>query len=112
MANVVMVGSGVVGFASGKGLFDAGHDVTFVDTDPVRIARLVSEGFQATNSIDLRGDAERFVFLTLPTPNADFAWDLSWFESGVATLGRAIRDSTAFHTVVVRSTVPPGTTLG
>jgi UDPglucose 6-dehydrogenase len=112
MASVVMIGSGVVGTATGRGLLDAGHDVTFVDIDPHRIARLIADGCRATDTIDLRGGLRRFVFLTLPTPNVEFAWDLSWFESGVAALGRALRDSTAFHTVVVRSTVPPGTTLG
>jgi UDPglucose 6-dehydrogenase len=50
--------------------------------------------------------------LTLPTPHEGRKYDLSAFHSGVVAVGRALKDSSGVHTVVVRSTVPPGTTEG
>ena len=49
------------------------------------------------------------MFLTLPTPNQGHRYDLSAFVDGTRAVGRALAASSAFHTVVVRSTVPPGT---
>ena len=47
--------------------------------------------------------------MTLPTPNVGHAYDLSAFTEGTAAVGRALATSAPVHTVVVRSTVPPGT---
>jgi UDPglucose 6-dehydrogenase len=108
VARIFIIGSGVVGTATGTGFDRAGHDVTFVDISAARLADLRSSGLRATDSIDLSGHGA-FVFLTLPTPHVGRAYDLSAFRSGVDAVGRALRDATTFHTVVVRSTVPPGT---
>jgi UDPglucose 6-dehydrogenase len=111
MARIVIVGSGVVGTATGKGFSQVGHDVSFVDVLPDRIRQLCEEGFDASTDIVL-GDDPAFIFLTLPTPNVGYRYDLSAFKNGVAAVGRAIGRSAAVHTVIVRSTVPPGTTEG
>jgi len=108
VARIFIIGSGVVGTATGTGFDRAGHDVTFVDISAARLADLRASGLRATDSIDLSG-REAFVFLTLPTPHVGRAYDLSAFRTGVDAVGRALRDATTFHTVVVRSTVPPGT---
>jgi UDPglucose 6-dehydrogenase len=52
------------------------------------------------------------IFLTLPTPHEGHRYDLSAFSAGTASVGKALAGSAARHTVVVRSTVPPGTTEG
>ena len=39
MANIVIVGAGVVGQATGKGFAKKGHHLTFVDVDANRIAQ-------------------------------------------------------------------------
>jgi UDPglucose 6-dehydrogenase len=101
-----------VGTSTGKGLVGAGHDVTFVDILPSRIDELRAQGLDATNDMKLAGEPESFVFLTLPTPCRDRVYDLSAFKAGVRTVGRALVDSDVSHTVIVRSTVPPGTTVG
>jgi UDPglucose 6-dehydrogenase len=112
MARVIVVGSGVVGTASGKGMARLGHDVTFVDVNPVRLEALASEGLDATDRIDLRG-AAAVVLMTLPTPYIDGqGYDLSAFMAGTRAVGKALRHARELHTVVVRSTVPPGTTEG
>jgi UDPglucose 6-dehydrogenase len=104
----VIIGSGVVGSSTGKGFAAAGHAVRFVDIDAARVEALRGEGYAATTTVDLP-DRPSFVFLTLPTPNQGHRYDLSAFVDGTRAVGRALAAARAFHTVVVRSTVPPGT---
>jgi UDPglucose 6-dehydrogenase len=100
-----------VGTATGSGLARAGHDTTFVDINEQRIAALQSAGFRATREVDLEGPPA-FVFLSLPTPHVGRRYDLSAFEAGVSSVGAALHCSSSFHTIIVRSTVPPGTCDG
>ena len=109
MSRIFIVGSGVVGGATGRGFAQAGHRVTFVDTDPARVAFLRGQGLDAQSELVLAGEPESFIFLTLPTPNVGHAYDLSAIRAGSASVGRALTGSSMVHTVVVRSTVPPGT---
>lgn len=108
MANIMIIGSGVVGTATGKGLATKGHQVTFVDIDVDRIEALRTDGFAARDDPELPSEPTT-VFLTLPTPNDGRRWDLGPFSRGTRRLAEAMRGSAAFHTIVVRSTVPPGT---
>jgi UDPglucose 6-dehydrogenase len=108
MARIFIMGSGVVGTATGRGFHEAGHNVTFVDILAKRVDQLQSEGYDARPTLEL-GDEPAFVFLTLPTPHNGKAYDLSAFNQGVIDVGHAIAVSDAVHTVVVRSTVPPRT---
>ena len=106
---VIVVGAGVVGTATGLGFQRHGADVTFVDTSPQRVRQLRGGSYVASSSVDLSGPSA-YVFLTLPTPASRGAgWDLSAIVEGVTAVGRALRDATQPHTIIVRSTVPPGT---
>ena len=111
MSRIFIIGSGVVGTATGRGFIKAGHEVTFVDVLPSRLRELSKEGFDATARIELPDEAG-FLFITLPTPHDGRHYDLTAFDNGVASVGRALAESPRSHTVVVRSTVPPGTTEG
>jgi UDPglucose 6-dehydrogenase len=110
LSRIFIVGSGVVGSATGRGLAAAGHTVTFVDVAPARLAELADQGLDARPALDLAGEPESFVFLTLPTPNRGRGYDLSALRQGAEDVGRALAQADARHVVVVRSTVPPGTT--
>ncbi len=111
MSRIIIVGSGVVGTATGKGFKHHGHEVTFIDVDPARIERLQAEGHRATDELDLSGE-EAFIFLTLPTPNVGHRYDLSALVAGTGSVGKALRAADTSHTVVMKSTVPPGTCEG
>ena len=106
---IVVVGSGVVGTATGKGLQSQGHHVTYIDTNPQRLAQLRQEGLHATNTITL-SDQPTIIFLTLPTPNDGNHWDLHPLLTGTHAVAQALQHTQTPHTIVVRSTVPPGTT--
>lgn len=120
-ARIVIVGSGVVGSATGRGFAQRGHAVTFVDILPSRVQALRAQGLDARLDLSLPDDEPCFVFLTLPTPHVvvpgtspedppERRYDLSAFFTGVRDVAAAIKASDAVHTVVVRSTVPPTTT--
>jgi UDPglucose 6-dehydrogenase len=106
VGEVVIIGSGVVGSSAGRRR--RRYAVRFVDIDAARVEALRGEGYAATTTVDLP-DRPSFVFLTLPTPNQGHRYDLSAFVDGTRAVGRALAEARAFHTVVVRSTVPPGT---
>ena len=108
MTRAIIVGSGVVGSATGVGLEAKGHRVEYVDINAQRVAQLQNEGRAASTSIDLSGDPA-FVFVTVPTPNNGNKFALSAIRAASKAVGVALRDANALHTVVVRSTVPPGT---
>jgi UDPglucose 6-dehydrogenase len=111
-SRIFIVGSGVVGTATGEGFLAAGHEVTFVDVSPARVRELKNRGHDVRTELDLRAEPDSFIFLTLPTPNRGYEYDLRAFTAGSTSVGKALAASPARHTVVVRSTVPPGTTEG
>jgi UDPglucose 6-dehydrogenase len=111
-SRVFVVGSGVVGTATGTGFLAAGNTVTFIDISVPRVHGLRAQGLDARTELDLTSEPDSFIFLTLPTPNAGWGYDLGAFTAGSAAVGRALAGSRAQHTVVVRSTVAPGTTEG
>jgi UDPglucose 6-dehydrogenase len=111
VARIAIIGAGVVGTATGAGFARHGHSVSFVDIDPRRVDALRRQGLDASD--DPRHVREcRFVFLTLPTPNDGYRWELDPLVEGTQTVGEVLRGSGGFHTVVVRSTVPPGSCEG
>lgn len=110
MARIFIIGSGVVGKATGQGFAHMGHAVTLIDVVPARVEALRAEGLDARIGLDLTDEPESYLFLTLPTPNVGRSYDLSAFEQGVRDVGAALAATGAMHTVVVRSTVPPKTT--
>lgn len=111
MAAVAIVGAGVVGTASGKGLASQGHRVSFVDIDQQRLEALRAEGYEASDHLELP-DEPTFIFLTLPTPHRGDRYDLTALTEGTKAVGAALGRSSGFHTIVLRSTTAPGTCEG
>lgn len=112
-SRIFIVGSGVVGTATGEGFRAFGHRVSFVDISPSRVRQLQAKGLDASTKLDLTDEpADAVIFLTLPTPNDGLAYDLRALTEGTSAVGRALAATDRRHTVVVRSTVPPGTTDG
>jgi len=128
-----VIGSGYVGTTIAACFADLGHEVVNIDIDddlvetinsgtaPIHedgLPELVAEHagedttgrLQATTEYDALLDTEA-TFLCLPTPqNEDGSIDLSIMERGAAQLGDTLASKDDWHTVVVKSTVVPGTT--
>jgi len=111
MDRIVVVGAGVVGLATGDGFATHGLDVSFVDISETRVRELRRGGRNASTSIEL-DSRDSAIFLVLPTPNVGNAWDLGAIEAASRSVGNALRDAPGHHTVIVRSTTPPGTADG
>ncbi|ELZ39396.1 UDP-glucose 6-dehydrogenase AglM [Halorubrum tebenquichense] len=128
-----IIGSGYVGTTIAACFADLGHDVVNVDIDesivetinvgdaPIHEAGLDEliaahagpEGtgrLRATTDYDAILDTD-VTFLCLPTPqNDDGSIDLSIMEAGATQLGETLAEKSDWHTVVVKSTVVPGST--
>jgi len=131
--NVSIVGSGYVGTTVAACFADLGHQVTNIDVDQSIVddindgdAPIHEEGLpelidthagadgtgrlRATTDYDAVLDTD-VTFLCLPTPQADDgSIELSIMEAGAKQLGETLREKEDRHTVVVKSTVVPGTT--
>lgn len=87
MSKLAIIGSGVVGQATGKGFATKGHDVTFVDINPTTVNNLKKEGHKACPPNLLKEkDADTF-FLILPTPTVDGKIKLDFLKSAAKDLG-------------------------
>jgi UDPglucose 6-dehydrogenase len=126
-----IVGSGYVGTTIAACFADLGHDVMNVDVDESIVRRLndgeapitepglddllgryAGESLLATTEYaDLVDFGPEVIFLALPTPsNDDGSIDTTIIEAGAEALGDVLADIEGYPTVVVKSTVVPGTT--
>jgi UDPglucose 6-dehydrogenase len=110
MSHLLIVGSGVVGQATGKGFAKKGHRVSFVDINLETILKLRQIGYNAMTIADVDWHDIDVVMLSVPTPSNNGNIVLDYIESAAHDVGRGLANVGHFITVVVRSTVPPGTT--
>lgn len=109
---ICIVGSGVVGQATGRGFLSHGFDVVFVDVRPEIIEQLRSEGLTAYTPSELEKlpvDYQVTIF-TVSTPTRDGVIQLQYLKQAAEDCGRRLQKATDYHVIVVRSTVIPGTT--
>jgi UDPglucose 6-dehydrogenase len=110
MARIVIIGSGVVGQATGKGFAKKGHSISYVDINPHTIERLRAVGLRAMTASEVDWDAVDVVMLAVSTPSVDGRIVLDYIESAALDVGRGLAKTSQYISVVVRSTVPPTTT--
>ena len=108
--HIVVVGAGVVGYATGRGFIKKGNRVTFVDVNSQRIEELKREGAHACHADEVNWEDCDIVMLAVSTPTKDGAVFLDHIKAAAADVGRGLRHVNKFIPVVVRSTVPPTTT--
>lgn len=110
MTRIAIIGSGVVGKATGRGLIEAGHTVSFFDINPERIKLLRGEGYTADSPDKINVDSTDAFFFTVSTPTVDDKIYLDFLEAAVANLGKLLKKKKEYFLVVARSTMPPRTT--
>ena len=127
---ISVFGIGYVGAVSCGCLASAGHDVIGVDVAADKVAMLaagqspiveaeidtliadaVAQGkLRATQDIDSAVRYTDVSFISVGTPSGpDGSVSLQAVDSVVATIGAVLRNKREMHTIVMRSTVPPGT---
>ena len=108
--NIAIIGSGIVGEATGKGLIESDHSVTFVDVNATTLGRLEKEGYKVAGINQLDRVKYKVSIICLPTPLKDEKVDLGAFDAALPHLGRRLAAADSYHLVVIRSTILPGTT--
>jgi UDPglucose 6-dehydrogenase len=128
--NIMIIGSGVVGQATGKGFAKKGNNIVFVDTKVKKIEELLNEGFIAYLPEDLEKQEIKenlnldVVMFSVSTPEADdSSVNLDRIVNAVTSYAKWIKlkannnnnnnnNNSKYHAplVVIRSTVLPGAT--
>lgn len=111
MAKLAVIGSGIVGQATGKGFIANGYDVVFCDINREVLAKLENKGHRVCppHLLEQEKDIKAF-FLAISTPTVDNKIKLDFLRSGIANLGAGyLKNHKDYCIIVVRSTVPPGT---
>jgi GDP-mannose 6-dehydrogenase len=133
MARISIFGIGYVGVVAAACLARDGHDVIAVDVDPGKIkaindglspivenglddliAQVVRAGrLRATADVQDAIDNTEASFVCVGTPSApDGSVGLTYVEGVCRNIGRALANKAAYHSVVIRSTIVPGSCEG
>jgi UDPglucose 6-dehydrogenase len=128
---VSVVGLGFVGLTTAACLAYKGIKVIGIDIDEAKIKmisrnhlpfyepRLKELVVQSTKKKNLVLSTEfetlsssQVTIITVGTPNNGDKANLSYVSQAAESIGKAISEKKGFHVVALKSTVPPGTTLG
>lgn len=128
---ISVFGLGYVGAVSCACLPELGHEVIGVDIHPAKVAMIndgqspvVEEGInelisaavkdgrlRATDDVRVAVLGSAISLISVATPaNPNFSPNLDAVDAVVRSIGTVLRDKPGHHTLVMRSTVPPGTT--
>ena len=131
MKSISIFGLGYVGAVTASCLASRGHRVIGVDPNPLKVERIGSgmspiveiglpemiAAAHRAGMISATSDANdavagsEFSFISVGTPSQrNGKLDLSYVRNVCSDIGRALRKKNAFHWIVLRSTVLPGTT--
>lgn len=131
MAKISVFGIGYVGVVSAAVLAQDGHEVVAVDVDKAKIdsinagispiveegidelvKKVVAEGrLTATQDVAEAIASTEMSFVCVGTPSApDGSVGLSYVTDVCRNIGAALKDKDAYHSVVIRSTIVPGST--
>lgn len=108
-SKIAIIGSGVVGYATGKAFETIGNDVSFFDVSEPTLNRIENEGYKIARTLDRLKDNDIF-FITVPTPDNNGEIDLSYIKYATTKLAEVLEPRETYFTFVVKSSVIPRTT--
>ncbi|MFH1932400.1 MAG: UDP-glucose/GDP-mannose dehydrogenase family protein [Pseudomonadota bacterium] len=127
--NVSVVGTGYVGLVTGVCLAEKGHKVFCVDIDQEKVDKINrgispihEQGLEELLKKNIHGNLQAVIdlhkavldteisLIAVGTPFDGEKIDLTFIEAVSRQIGKALRDKSTYHMVVVKSTVVPGTT--
>ena len=104
---IEIVGAGVVGSAFGRALLSRGHAVRWVDSRPERVQSLRDEALTAAVPCEPANPCSLYV-ICVPTPTNGREQDRSALSESLTRVAALLRPELS-PTVVIRSTILPGT---
>lgn len=109
---ICIIGPGVVGQATGKYFSHKGFPIAFWGRGSKTVEQLKREGFPAYTLEEMQAVSYDFdvSILIVPTPTVEGKINLDAMRAASAELGNRLRKTNKYHVIVVKSTVPPGTT--
>ncbi len=128
--NISVIGAGYVGLITAAGLSEKGHNVTCVDLQKQKIDAIntgktpiyeegleeilqknIGKTLKATTNLKKAIQSTDATFICVQTP-ADFegAVDLRSIKKVAKHTGKTLKEKDTYHIIVIKSTVPPGTT--
>lgn len=110
MAEISILGSGVVGIIVGRGFKELGNKVILYDINEKKVQELRNSGFDATADLSRAVRNSNISFLCVPTPTVNRRIDLTQVKSVTENLAKCLKEKRDYHVVVVKSTVLPTTT--
>lgn len=127
---ISIIGTGYVGLVSGTCLAEIGHDVTCIDivkekTDAINkgktpiyepcLEELITKNLRANRlraTLELKkavAESEATFICVGTPPKENGESDLSFISKAAEDVGKTIASKANYHVVIVKSTVPPGT---
>jgi UDPglucose 6-dehydrogenase len=111
--SIFIVGSGLVGQATGKGLVAKGFRVTFIDVRPAIVNQLRQQGYEAFEASEVKKTDAAIFMLSVPTYSLKPGINgLDFVKEAATSIGNWLSKTDKYCLVVIRSTVLPGTTEG
>ena len=129
MMQISIVGCGYVGLVSGVCLAEKGHTVVCVDVDQLKVDRInrgeppihesgledllrrnLNHAFRATTDLREAVLNTDLTIIAVGTPFAGDEIDLRFIRQTALQIGAVLKEKAAYHVVLVKSTVVPGTT--
>lgn len=126
---ISVIGTGYVGIVSGACFAATGHSCICVDVDAAKVERInrgvppihengldellsrhSGKTLRATTDLARAVHETEITFIAVGTPFDGERIDLSYIREAARQIGIALRTKADWHTVVVKSTVVPGTT--
>jgi UDPglucose 6-dehydrogenase len=109
MNKISVVGSGVVGTATGQGFHKLGHKVIFYDISKERLKALKNDGYNVANNLSEALSQTDISFVCVNTPTHNSEQDLSQIFSVLQQITEYLNTAQKQHLFVFRSTILPGT---
>jgi UDPglucose 6-dehydrogenase len=104
---ISIIGSGVIGEATGIGLQMYGNEVIFHDIKKEKLTLLKEKGYKIAGNIVEAISNSTVFFICVQTPTIDGQMNLNYVEAAAMGVARALQGRDGYHVVVVRSTVLP-----
>lgn len=127
--NISIIGTGYVGLVSGACFASLGHHVICVDVDREKVNKInnavspiyekgldallqdYTQNIEATTSYQKAVQNSDITFICVGTPSLERGdIDLSFVDQATKAVASELKEKDGFHSVIVKSTVVPGTT--